>query len=129
MINASFGIFYDQFREGVARDIPGFGGANIQRERLLSFPRLFYGNPTTLTSLFQTLGRPTVCVSNNMTQAQVTASAASCPNGLGTTLYGIDYLNNVVAPGHAPIPANTVVNMSNIEQLTGYTPARIPHCR
>ena len=124
VISASFGIFYDQFREGVARDIPGFGGANIQRERLLSFPRLFYGNPTTLTSLFQTLGRPTVCVSNNMTQAQVTAAGASCPNGLGTTLYGIDYLNNVVAPGHAPIPANTVVNASNIQQLTGYTPAQ-----
>jgi hypothetical protein len=122
VINASFGVFYDQFREGVARDIPGFGGANIQRERLLSFPRLFYGNPTTLTSLFQPLGRPTVCVANNLTQAQVTASGATCPNGLGTTLYGIDYLNNVVAPGHAAIPANTVVNMANIQQLSGYTP-------
>lgn len=124
VVNASFGIFYDQFREGVARDIPGFGGANIQRERLLSFPRLFYGNPTTLTSLFQKLGRPTVCVSNAMTQAQVQAAGASCPNGLGTTLYGIDYLNNVVAPGHAPIPANSLVNMSNIQQLSGFTPAQ-----
>jgi len=122
VVNASFGTFYDQFREGVARDIPGFGGANIQRERLLSFPRLFYGNPTTLTSLFQTLGRPTVCVSNAMTEAQVQTAGATCPNGLGTTLYGIDYLNNVVAPGHAPIPANTVVNMGNIQQLSGYTP-------
>ncbi len=122
VINASFGVFYDEFREGVARDIPAFGGANIQRKRLLSFPRLFYGNPTTLTSLFQTLGRPTVCVANTMTEAQVMASGSSCPNGLGTTLYGIDYLNNVVAPGHAPIPANTVVNMSNIQQLSGYTP-------
>lgn len=122
VVNASFGIFFDQFREGVARDIPGFGGANIQRERLLSFPRLFYGNPTTLTRLFQKLGRPTVCVSNAMTEAQVQASGATCPNGLGTTLYGIDYLNNVVAPGHAPIPANTVVNMGNIQQLTGFTP-------
>lgn len=122
VVNASFGVFYDQFREGVARDIPGFGGANIQRERLLSFPRLFYGNPTTLTSLFQKLGRPTVCVSNAMTEAQVQAAGASCPNGLGTTLYGIDYLNNVVAPGHAPIPANALVNMSNIQQLTGFTP-------
>jgi hypothetical protein len=122
VINASFGTFYDQFRTGVARDIPGFGGANIQRERLLSFPRLFYGNPTTLTSLFQTLGRPTVCVANALTQAQVVASAAKCPNGLGTTLYGIDYLNNIVAAGHAPIPANTVVNMSNIQQLSGLTP-------
>jgi hypothetical protein len=121
-VNASFGIFFDQFRAGVARDIPGFGGANIQRERLLSFPRLFYGNPTTLTSLFQKLGRPTVCVSNAMTEAQVQASGATCPNGLGTTLYGIDFLNNVVAPGHAPIPANAVVNMSNIQQLSGFTP-------
>jgi Carboxypeptidase regulatory-like domain/TonB dependent receptor/TonB-dependent Receptor Plug Domain len=122
VINASFGTFYDQFRAGVARDIPGFGGANIQRERLLSFPRLFYGNPTTLTSLFQTLGRPTVCVANTLTQAQVISSGASCPNGLGTTLYGIDYLNSLVAPGHAPIPANTVVNMANIQQLSGLTP-------
>jgi Carboxypeptidase regulatory-like domain/TonB dependent receptor/TonB-dependent Receptor Plug Domain len=122
VVNASFGVFYDQFRQGVARDIPGFGGANIQRERLLSFPRLFYGNPTTLTSLFQTLGRPTVCVSNAMTEAQIQSAGAKCPNGLGTTLYGIDYLNSVVAPGHAPIPANTTVNMSNIQQLSGYTP-------
>lgn len=122
VVNASFGVFYDQFRDGVARDIPGFGGANIQRERLLSFPRLFYGNPTTLTSLFQTLGRPTVCVANTMTQAQVIASGASCPNGTGTTLYGIDYLNSIVAPGHAPIPANTVVNMANIQQLSGLSP-------
>jgi len=124
VVNASFGIFYDQFRAGVARDIPGFGGANIQRERLLSFPRLFYGNPTVLTSFFQLVGRPTVCVSNAMTEAQVMAAGASCPNGLGTTLYGIDYLNNVVAPGHAPVPANTVVNMSNVQQLTGFTPAQ-----
>lgn len=122
VVNASFGIFYDQFRAGVARDIPGFGGADIERERLLSFPRLFYGNPTTLTSVFQTLGRPTVCVSNAMTEAQVQAAGATCPNGLGTTLYGIDYLNSVVAPGHAPVPANTPLNMSNVQQLTGYTP-------
>jgi outer membrane receptor protein involved in Fe transport len=122
VVNASFGVFYDQFRAGVARDIPGFGGADIERERLLSFPRLFYGNPTTLTSIFQTLGRPTVCVANAMTQAQVVASGATCPNGTGSTLYGIDYLNSVVAPGHAPIPANTAVNMGNIQQLSGYTP-------
>ena len=126
VINASFGIFYDQFRAGVARDIPGFGGANIQRERLLSFPRLFYGNPTILTSYFQTLGRPTVCVANSMTDAQI--AGAPCPNPnappptLGTTYYGIDHLNSVVAPGHAPIPANTEVNINNIQQLSGYTP-------
>ncbi len=126
VINASFGIFYDQFRAGVARDIPGFGGANIQRERLLSFPRLFYGNPTILTSYFQTLGRPTVCVANSLTDAQI--AGAPCPNPfpppatLGTTYYGIDHLNSVVAPGHAPIPANAEVNIGNVQQLSGYTP-------
>src|ERR1700731_929232 len=57
-----------------------------------------------------------------MTEAQVKAAGASCPNGLGTTLYGIDYLNSVVAPGHAPVPANTPLNMSNVQQLTGFTP-------
>src|SRR5262249_1485992 len=107
-----------------ARDVPGFGGANIQRERLLSFPRLFYGNPTALTSIFQTLGRPTVCVSNAMTETQVQASGAKGPNGLGTTVYGIKFLTSVVAAGHAPVPANTVVNMSNVQQLTGFTPAQ-----
>lgn len=124
VINASFGVFYDQFRTGVARDIPGFGGANIERERLLSFPRLFYGNPTTLTSLFQTLGRPTVCVANVLTEAQVNSQGLSCPNGLGTTLYGVDFLNSVVAPGHASIPANAQVNMNNIQQLSGFTPSQ-----
>ncbi len=126
VVNASFGIFYDQFRAGVARDIPGFGGANIQRERLLSFPRLFYGNPTILTAYFQTLGRPTVCVANSLTDAQI--AGQPCPNPfpppatLGTTYYGIDHLNSVVAPGHAPIPANSVVDITNVQQLTGFTP-------
>jgi hypothetical protein len=27
-----------------------------------------------------------------------------------------------VAPGHAPIPANTVVNIGNVQQLSGFTP-------
>ena len=126
VISASFGVFYDQFRAGVARDVPGFGGANIQRERLLSFPRLFYGNPTILTAYFQTLGRPTVCVAHSQTDAQI--GGAPCPNPfpppatIGTTYYGIDHLNSVVAPGHAPIPANSVVNMGNVQQLTGFTP-------
>jgi len=130
VISASFGVFYDQFRTGVARDIPAFGGANILRERLLSFPRLFYGNPTTLTSIFQGLGRPTVCVANNLTDAQIASMGltTSCPNYTpppttrGTTYYGIDHLNSVVAPGHAPIPANSLVNINNIQQVSGFTP-------
>ena len=129
VVNASFGIFYDQFRAGVARDVPGFGGANIQRERLLSFPRLFYGDPTNIGRNFEGRGRPTVCLSNTLTDAQIQASGAQCLNPLvnpqtplGTTLYGIDHLNSVVAAGHAPIPANTVVDINNVQQLTGFTP-------
>ncbi len=127
VINASFGIFYDQFRAGVARDVPGFGGANIQRERLLSFPRLFYGDPTNIGRNFEGRGRPTVCLSNTLTDAQVAAQGTQCINPangavLGTTVYGIDHLNSVVASGHAPIPANTVVDINNVQQLTGFTP-------
>ncbi len=34
-------------------------------------------------------------------------------------MVGVDRLNNVVAPGHAPIPANAVINISNIQALSG----------
>jgi hypothetical protein len=37
-------------------------------------------------------------------------------------MVGVDRLNNVVAPGHAPIPANSVININNIQSLTGLTP-------
>jgi hypothetical protein len=39
-------------------------------------------------------------------------------------MVGVDRLNNVVAPGHAPIPANAVINISNIQTLSGLTPAQ-----
>jgi len=35
---------------------------------------------------------------------------------------GIDRLNGVVAAGHAPIPANSVINVSNIQALSGLAP-------
>jgi len=37
-------------------------------------------------------------------------------------MVGVDRLNRVVAAGHAPIPANAVVNIGNVQQLTGLTP-------
>ena len=37
-------------------------------------------------------------------------------------MVGVDRLNNVVAPGRSPIPANTVINISNVQALTGLTP-------
>ena len=37
-------------------------------------------------------------------------------------MLGIDHLNSVVAAGHAPVPAGAVVDLSNVQQMTGYTP-------
>ncbi|MGC1492031.1 MAG: TonB-dependent receptor, partial [Candidatus Acidiferrum sp.] len=118
VVRGSFGDFYDHFRLGLARDIPGFGGANIVESQPLSFPRLFYGVPTIAPNLFS------VCDSPNLTDAQIAASAATCPfaGSFGNTsaFYGIDHLNNL---GPTPIPANTPVNMGNVQQLSGLTPS------
>ena len=121
VIRASYGRFYDHFRLGLARDIPGFGGANITRDLFLSFPRLFYGNPSIITQYFNSIGRQVPCVSSNLTESQVKSSGATCLNP-ASPLYGIDYLNSVVAPGHAAIPAGAVVTMSNVQSLTGLSP-------
>src|SRR5262249_26919494 len=49
VVQGSWGLFYDHFRVGVGRDVPEFGGANVTRNRFLSYPRLFYGNPSQLS--------------------------------------------------------------------------------
>lgn len=117
VVRGSFGFFYDHFRLGLARDIPGFGGADVREIQPLSFPRLFYGVPTIAPDLFG------VCQSTFMTDAQVASSGATCPfpgfGGNTSTLYGIDHLNGV---GSTPIPANSVVNMGNVQQLSGLSP-------
>jgi hypothetical protein len=126
ILRANWGLFYDHFRLGLARDIPGFGGANLVTQTFLSFPRLFYGNPSSLTTLFATIGLPVPCVSSNLTDAQIATMNLTCsarfPNGTNKPLYGIDHLNGVVAPGNAPIPPNVVVNAGNVQALTGFTP-------
>jgi hypothetical protein len=124
VVRGSFGYFYDHFRLGLARDVPGFGGANIELSQPLSFPRLFYGVPTWAPSLFG------LCASTSETDAQLASQPGFCipPGGLGPTFpgepaqYGIDHLNKVVAAGNAPIPANAVVNLGNVQQLSGLTP-------
>ncbi len=112
VITASWGMFYDKFRLGLARDIPGLGGANLFRSQTISYPRLFYGNPSTLARLFG------LCPSSNLTDAQIQMSGVTCPVA-GLSLFGIDHLNTVVAPGHASIPANSVVTLDNVQALTG----------
>ncbi len=121
VVRGSFGLFYDHFRLGLARDIPGFGGADIRQIQPVSYPRLFYGIPTIAPVVIP----PPLCLSQTQTDAQIAGQA--CPwigvfVGAGTPYYGVDHLNNIVATGHAPIPANSVVNMGNIQQLSGLTP-------
>jgi hypothetical protein len=121
VVRGSWGLFYDHFRLGIARDIPGFGGADLREIQPLSYPRLFFGVPTIAPALFG------LCLSPTQTDAQLAASGAACPyDGVfvppNTPIYGVDHLNNVVAPGHAPIPSNSVVNQSNIQQVSGLTP-------
>jgi hypothetical protein len=125
VVRGSFGYFYDHFRLGLARDVPGFGGANIELSQPLSFPRLLYGVPTWAPALFG------LCASTSETDAQLVTQPGFCipPGGLGPTFpgepaqFGIDHLNKVVAAGNAPIPANAVVNVGNVQQLSGLTPA------
>ena len=123
----SFGYFYDHFRLGIARDIPGFGGADIRVTQPLSYPRLFYGVPTTAPALFG------LCLSQTETDAQLLVQPDTCfpptsppdpPQAFPPlpSKFGVDHLNKVVAAGHAPIPANTVVTINNVQQLTGLTP-------
>jgi hypothetical protein len=118
VVRGSFGLFYDHFRLGLARDIPGFGGADIRLTQPLSFPRLLYGVPTIAPDLFG------VCQSTFQTDAQIASAGATCPfagviPGDTSTLYGIDHLSNL---GSNPIPANSAVNIGNVQQLSGLTP-------
>lgn len=112
VITASWGIFYDRFRLGLARDIPGLGGANLFRNQTISYPRLFHGNPSTLARFFG------LCPSTNLTDAQIQASGAIC-SVPGLPFLGIDRLSSVVAPGHPSIPPNSVVTLDNVQALTG----------
>jgi hypothetical protein len=120
VLHGSWGYFYDHFRLGIARDVPGFGGANLQTIQPLSYPRLFSGVPSIAPALFG------LCLDPVRTDAEIVAQGLTCPYPFdppGTPLFGIDHLNNIVASGHAPIPVNSVVNESNVQQLSGLDPA------
>src|SRR4029078_11395363 len=62
-----------------------------------------------------------LCVSPNLTDSQIAAGNVACPFSPGLFI-GIERLNLVVAPGHSLIPANAVINLSNIQSLSGLTP-------
>lgn len=122
VIRAQVGKFYDQFRLGLVRQIPGFGGSDRRIIQSLYFPRGFYGSPSLLSSLAFFSGLPGPCISNMLTDAQIATMGATCPL-VGGPMVGVDRLNNVVAPGRSPIPANVPINISNVQALTGLSPA------
>jgi len=125
VIRAHYGVFYDQFRLGLTEQIPAFGGTDRRVIQSLYFPRGFYGSPSAVGMLAFLSGLPGPCMSNTLTDAQITSTGTTCPTALGGgPIVGVDRLNNVVAAGHAPIPANAVINISNVQALTGLTPAQ-----
>ena len=120
IIRANYGVFYDQFRLGLVSRVPAFGGADRRTQQPLYFPRGFYGSPSLVSSLAFAVGLPGPCISNHLTDAQIAAMGVGCP--FGGPIVGVDRLNRVVAPGHALIPANVPINISNIQSLSGLTP-------
>src|SRR4029453_9100575 len=75
IVRGHFGVFYDQFRLGLVRDIPPFGGADLRVTQPFSYPRLFYGVPTIAPILTG------LCLSPTMTDAQIESSGGTCPFG------------------------------------------------
>jgi outer membrane receptor protein involved in Fe transport len=122
VVRGHFGVFYDQFRLGLASNVPEFGGADRRAFQPFSYPRGFFGVPTLVVGFVNSLLFPPdgLCVSTNQTDAEIAAAGATCP--FGGPLVGIDRLNRVVAPGHSPIPSNAVINLSNVQALSGLTP-------
>lgn len=123
VVRGHYGIFYDQFRLGLVRAVPAFGGADRRAVQPFSYPRGFFGNPSLAPAAINASLFPGgLCVSPNLTDAQIAAGNIPCPVAPTNSHIGIDRLNRVVAPGHALIPANSVINISNIQQLSGLTP-------
>ena len=122
VVRGHFGRFYDQFRLGLARAVPAFGGADQRVVQPFSYPRGFFGVPTIAPAAINASLFPGgLCVSTSLTDAQIAAGNIACPFSPGLFI-GIDRLNRVVAPGHALIPANAVINIANIQQLSGLSP-------
>ncbi|HEY8412505.1 MAG TPA: TonB-dependent receptor, partial [Pyrinomonadaceae bacterium] len=67
VIRGHYGIFYDQFRLGLVRDVPAFGGADRRVVQPFSYPRGFYGVPTLAPAAINASLFPGgLCVSPNL---------------------------------------------------------------
>ena len=77
VVRANFGIYYDQFRLGLARDVPAFGGTDQRFVQYLLYPRGAYGSPSFVSSIAVLSGFRGACFSNaligNLTDAQIAA--------------------------------------------------------
>ncbi len=51
VVRANFGIYYDQFRLGLARNVPAYGGTDQRNVQYMVFPRVFYGSPSFVSSI------------------------------------------------------------------------------
>jgi outer membrane receptor protein involved in Fe transport len=126
VIRGHFGVFYDQLRLSTVRAVPAFGGADQRAVQPFSYPRGLFGNPSiAAAAIGASLFPGGFCVSSSLTDAQILAGGLTCPafgGGAVNQFIGIDRLNRVVAPGHAFIPNNAAINISNIQQLSGLTP-------
>ena len=75
VVRGSFGLYYDQFRLGLARNVPAFGGTDQRIVQYLVFPRGFYGSPSYISSIALLSGLPGGCFANNLsgnpTDAQI----------------------------------------------------------
>ncbi len=90
-MRGNFGIYYDQFRLGLARNVPAYGGTDQRNVQYLVFPRLFYGSPSFVSSIALLSGLPGGCFSNNLvgnlTDAQITGRPSALPGQRGGALH------------------------------------------
>ena len=123
VVRGHYGRFFDQYRLGLVRRVPAFGGSDRRVVQPFSYPRLFSGNPSLAPAAINASLFPGgLCVSPNLTDSQISAGSIPCPVAPTNAHIGIDRLNRVVSPGHALIPNGAVVNLSNIQSLSGLTP-------
>ncbi len=114
VISGSAGLYYDRFRLGLVRNVPEFGGSDMNLIQDLSYPQGFYNTTSIIPFLVG------LCV--NPLAPQAVAQGTPCPFGLPTPHLGFDTLNNIVATGRGPIPAETVITIDNIQDLSGLSP-------
>jgi len=113
VVTGSAGIFFDRYTVQQVGLVPEFGGADMRFEQDASFPQGFY-NVTTIIPWF--IG---FCVNPTASHAEVAGSP--CPFPSGPEHLGFDFLNQIVADGHAPIPAESVITQDNVFELSGLT--------